>query len=296
MTVALIISAVYLIRAVQRYTAKKTSELLTKRSALVLFCIYEFSLSALFGLVSVILSGGFKGFGFTVVLYGVLSGLAMLLSTVCSLTAMKSGAISLVSLFATAGLIVPCLANHFFFHKRMSIMQWVGIAIFIVAAYLLIATSKNIFGKFSFKTFLLLIGALAAEGFTMVTQQLFAESSKSPNVTLFSFISFLSIAVLMVPVLPIVAATEKERLKPMDKRLIIPGLVAALSILSISMLVTYATSIASPVVIFTFSAGGNMIMSALVGIVFFKEKISIKGWIGIVLGITSMIFLKVFEI
>ena len=71
---------------------------------------------------------------------------------------------------------------------------------------------------------------------------------------------------------------------------------AALSILSISILVTYATSVASPVVIFTFSAGGNMIMSALVGIVFYKEKINLNGWIGIVLGIISMIFLKVFEI
>ena len=296
MTTALIMAVVYCVRAVQSYMSKKTSGLLTKRSTLVLFCIYEFSLSALFGLVSVALSGGFKGFGSAVVLYGVLSGLAMLLSTVCSLTAMKSGTISLVSLFGTAGLIVPCLANHFFFHKRMSIMQWVGIAVFIAAAYLLIATSKNVFGKFSFKTFLLLIGALAAEGFTMVFQQLFAESSKTPNVTLFSFVSFLSIAVLMLPVLPVIAATEKEKLKPMDKRLIIPGLVAALAILFISILVTYATSIASPVVIFTFSAGGIMIISALVGIVFFKEKISIKGWIGILLGITSMIFLKVFEI
>jgi multidrug transporter EmrE-like cation transporter len=100
----------------------------------------------------------------------------------------------------------------------------------------------------------------------------------------------------MLPVLPVIAATEKEKLKPMDKRLIIPGLVAALAILFISILVTYATSIASPVVIFTFSAGGIMIISALVGIVFFKEKINLNGWIGIVLGIISMIFLKVFEI
>lgn len=296
MTTGLIMAVVYCFRAIQKYAAKRASTLVTKRSVVVLFCLYQFALSAVLCVIPVLISGGFSEIDFASVFYGVLSGIAILLSAVCSLIAMKSGTVSLVTLFGMAGLIVPCFANQFFFQKAMSPMQWVGIAIFVLAAYLLVASSKNVFGKFSFKTLLLLLVALLSEGFTMVFQQLFITSSKEANVSLFTFISFLAVTLLMLPVLPIVASAEKEKLKPMNKGLIVPGIAASVSVLIISMLITYATSLSSPVIVFSLSAGGSMIVSALVARVCFKEKLGITGSAGILLGIVSMIFLKVFEI
>lgn len=296
MTTALVMAVVYFFRAVQNYTSKKVSNLFNQGSSLVIFCMYEFFLSALLSAGSAFLSGKFGRFDLPVIIYGVLTGISIFSSTVCSVSAMKSGIMCLTSLFATAGLIVQCFANQFFFHRPMSVMQWLGLLLFIAAAYLLIVSSKGVFGKFNIKTFLLLAGILLSEGFTMVFQQLFTMTSDNPNVTLFSFVSFLSISILTIPLAFIVAAFEKEEIKPMSKKLVVPGMIAALSLFLISILVTYATAIASPVVIFSFSAGGNMIISALVARFFFKEKINFKGWTGIILGIIAMIFLKVFEI
>lgn len=298
MTVVLIMAAVYCFRAIQKYATKKASTLLNEKSTLAYFCLCQFAISALLSIISVLASGGFAKLDFAALFYGTLSGVAILLSTACTLLAMKNGTVSLVTLFSMAGLIVPCLANQLFFGRPMSLMQWVGILLFLLAAYLLVASSKRIFGAFSLKALLLLVVALLSEGFTMLLQQLFAEHSSKPNIALFTFISFFAVTLLMLPVSIIVSSAEKKGSspKPTSRRLIFPVIAAAASVWAISILVTYAVALSSPVVVFSLSAGGGMLISALIGWLCFKERLTAAGYAGILLGIVAMIFIKAFEI
>ncbi len=296
MTTGLIMAVVYCFRAIQKYAAKKASTLLNEKFTVALFCLYQFALSAVLSIIPVLFSSGFATVDLAAAFYGTLSGIAILLSTVCTLIAMKNGTVTLVTLFGMAGLIVPCLANQLFFGRPMSLMQWVGILIFLSAAYLLVASSKNVFGGFSFKTLLLLIAALLSEGFTMLFQQLFVDFSPSSDISLFTFVSFFAVTLLMLPVPWLVSSGESKDSRQISKGLIFQGAAAAVSVLAISMLVTYAVSLSSPVIVFSLSAGGGMIISALVGRICFKERLTASGYAGILLGIVAMIFLKAFEI
>ena len=95
---------------------------------------------------------------FMTVLLATCSGLALFFSAFCSIYAMKSGTISLNSMFSTAGMIIPILAGVFLFDRQVFPMQFVGLVVFFVSAYLLINASKTVYTNFSCKTLLLLVG------------------------------------------------------------------------------------------------------------------------------------------
>lgn len=60
----------------------------------------------------------------------------------------------------------------------------------MLGAYLLIGDSKSIYGKFTLKTFCVLLLSLITNGITMLLQKLFAENLKGGSVSRFSFVTF----------------------------------------------------------------------------------------------------------
>ena len=77
--------------------------------------------------------------------------------------------------------------------------------------------------------------------------------------------------------------------------LIVCGVALAVAVFIINQLATLSTKLVSPVVLFTFINGGGTIISTLVAAVLYKERISIKSALGILLGITSLVLIKLFE-
>ena len=74
------------------------------------------------------------------------------------------------------------------------------------------------------------------------------------------------------------------------------ALILAVAVFLINQLATISANLISPVILFAFINGGATIISALVGVLLFKEKLSVKGIIGIAIGIGSLILIKIFAI
>ena len=72
------------------------------------------------------------------------------------------------------------------------------------------------------------------------------------------------------------------------------ALFLAIAVFLINQLATLSTPLISPVILFALINGGSTIISALVGAVMYKEKLSMRATIGIILGIGALIALKVF--
>ena len=252
-------------------------------------------MSAAMALVLILIAG--KGFccdGKTV-LISVLSGSMLALSSVCSLFAMKSGTIALSSLFGTAGLLVPTVAGIFLFHIPVQGMQWLGMLIFFVSAYLMISGSKKVFGRFDLKTFLLLLGVLFGEGFTMLAQQMFTYYVPEGDVSVFSLLSFGIVGAVLLLCLPLVSKSSHEEVKPLPGTLWGYGIALSLAVFAINQFATLATAIVPPVILFTVINGGATIIAAVVGRVCFGEKLTPQSVFGIILGIGSMVMIKIFN-
>lgn len=184
------IIVILLFRVVQAIFNKQSSNEVGNFRTLMVYVTYKMSISALLGLVLILIAGnGLRIDGLTL-LIATLSGAMLFASTACSIFCMKSGTVSLNSMFGTAGMLIPMLAGIFLFDQPVRPLQWVGVAVFLVSSWLLVSSSKKTYSNFSFQTALLLAGTLLSNGCTMLAQQLFTQYVPQGDVSAFSFVSF----------------------------------------------------------------------------------------------------------
>lgn len=290
---AVYIGIILLCRVAQHLCNKQASNRVSTIPAFLKYCTFRNLLSGALGLVLIILAGnGFKCDRLTL-LISCFSGLMLTCSTVFGMLALKTGTVALSSMFGTAGLLIPCIAGIFLFDEPMSPYQWCGILLFFVAAFLLISSSKQRYGKFTLKTLLLLIGSMLCEGFTMLSQQLFANLRPDGDVSVFSFLSFgiLGMAMLILS-LVFAGGNKRSASEHLSKKTLLIGAVLSVAVFVINQLATLSAAIVSPVVLFTFINGGSTIIGSVVAAVLFKEKFTVKSITGIVLGVGALIIIK----
>lgn len=294
---SLYIVVILLCRVVQAFFNKRSSNVIQNHTVLMGFSAFQSAVSALLGIGLIVMTDGGFSLDWPTAMIAAFSGVSLFFSITCGIYAMKSGTVSLSSMFGTAGMIIPIAAGAFLFDKPVAPMQLVGVFIFFVSAYLLIGASKTIYTNFSYKTLFWLIGSLVANGCTMLTQQMFTVYVPYGNVSVFSFLSFAIIAVLSGIFYGVSASrhTAKQEDTQLSRTLIVCGVALAAAVFVINQLATICTKLVSPVILFTFINGGGTIISALVAAVIYQEKLSKKTIIGIVLGIASLIIIKVFE-
>lgn len=290
------IAAILICRVIQAFFSKRSSNEITDTTKLLWFTTFQNTVAAVLGGGLLLGNGTAFSIDPTTLLLAAFSGISLFFAVSCNIYAMKSGTVSLASMFGTAGMILPIAAGVFLFDKPIAPLQLVGLGVFFVSAYLLIGASKTTYTNFSKKTVWLLIGSLVANGCTMLAQQLFTATVPNGNVSMFSFLSFAIIAVLSGGMLAVQIRRQPRGEKtPFSKNLLICGVALAVAVFIINQFATICTALVSPVVLFTVINGGGTIISALVAAIVYKEPIDRKTAIGIALGIASLVIIKAFE-
>ena len=288
------ISIILLCRIAQHICGKNTSKSIKGISCFIQYCAYSNILSAILGLLLILLAKNGFNCSLNTLLISCFSGLMLAASSGFSLAAMKSGTIALTSLFGTGGILVPCIAGIFLFGHPMSWGQWGGIALFFVAAYLLIGSSAKIYSGFSFKTLILLIGTMLTNGFTMLAQQMCTFYVPDGDVSVFSFLSFGIVGVLLLILSLIPAKGEAKIEYRLSSKLLLLGAVSAIAVFIINQLATLSTELVSPAILFAFINGGSTIIAAIVAAVGFHEKLTIRSILGIIIGVIALVIIKAF--
>ena len=315
----LFIVIILCMRVVQSIGSKKNSTLLPKNAlGFLKYVSFYMSLAACMALVlftiNVCVNKPNDLYFSQTILYAVTAGTTLSLGCLCSLYNLTQGTMALNSLFGTAGLLIPTIASVFLYGELPKVWHWFAIAVFMVGAFLLIGGSKKIYGKFSFKNLLFLTLLLVCEGTTMLMQKMFGMNVPNGNVALFSVLSFGSgvcIIGFSIGILYLIYALRKKdstnavvtkdftmipaNLKDakLNKKVFWVALMLSVAVFIINQLATMSTPLISAVILFAFINGGATIISTLVGAIFFKEKISARSALGLVLGIGSLILLQI---
>lgn len=313
----LYIAIIMVMRIVQSvFTKKAAASVPNNMIGYLKYTIYYQILAAIFALALFIMEciQGVEVFqsGKTL-LYAFGSGLALAICCMCGVYALGTGTMVLNSLFGTAGLLIPTIASLFLYNESLQILQWIAIVVFLFAAYLLIGASRDTYGKFSVKTFLVLLLSLFTNGVTMLMQKMFGMNIEGGSVSLFSFASFgvgvIFMGIFLGCIFPLykkslatnqhVSSNEEFRFFPInDKETRLPsklylyGFLLAVALFIINQFATMATPLISAVVLFAMINGGATVISAIVGAIMYKEKISLKAVFGVVLGIGALILIQ----
>lgn len=288
--------SILIARVIQAIFSKLSSKETENIVQTVKYTAYQYTVSALLGLVLLLTDISGIKIDLPTIAIALLSGISLFFSTFFTIYGMKSGTVSLVSMFSTAGLLVPIIAGAFMFKQPVSLVQWVGIVLFFLSAWLLIKSSENTYNGFNFKTFLLLIGAMLSNGLTMLAQQMYTHYVPGGNISLFSFLSFGAVTIFGVPTALSMGRSEKntDLDKNLSKTLYICGFALAVAVFVINQFATSLTALLPPIFLFTFINGGGTIISTLVAAVMYKEKLSLYSILGVIIGLSSMIIIKLF--
>ncbi len=285
-----------LMRVVQVFSNKKTSNMINNSKTFFAYGSYYQFMSAVFSVI-MLCSVGFYGFDTITVICSLVSALLFAVELFACLEAMKGTKLVICNIFNMGGLFVPCLLGIFLFSEPMSVWQWVGLAVFILSTALLVS-DKDKGKKMTLKTLIMLIIVFLANGFVMVVQKYFALKVPNGNVAMFSFLTFGFNAVMLFAVysvLKLIPNKQEEKsplFKELNGKLYIYGTILAIALFTINVLVTMLSKTIDSVILFPTSAGITILVTLLVGIIVFNEKLTLKNVIGMTFSLASIIIIN----
>ena len=222
-------------------------------------------------------------------LFGAVFALCLTVCTYAGIAAMQGSAMVMVSLFETAGLLVPCIAGIFLFSEPLKTAHVIGVSGCIVSAFLL--SGGNVITKLSFKAWLLLLVCLLSNGGIMLTQKLFAIYLPDGNIAVFHFWGFLLSAVFSLLVYGF-AGKQRALCSKITIKLGLYGVILSAAMLTISMLSTFVSGFVSAVVLFSMVNGGGLLLCTVVSAFVYKEKLTVKMLAGLFLGTVALMMIN----
>lgn len=288
-----------LMRVVQKVCSKKVSNAVEGKIFFHYGGYYNL-MSALFSLITLAIVG-FYGFDLLTGLCALATALCLSVELFASIEALKGASLIVNQMFSVGALFIPCIVGIFIFNEPMSVWQWIGLALFAVAMYFMIAQTKvkekKMSSKISVKTVVMLILTLIAGGGTMVAQKAFAIIVPNGNVATYSFLMFALNAIILYSCYGIMCFRkgkkvavigEKTEKKTLSKVLLLCGLILAFAVFLINILVTELGKSVDSAVLFSVSYAISILITILVGAIYYKEKITPKNVIGILLCVGAL--------
>lgn len=242
------------------------------------------------------------GFGlssvFTVIL-GVAFGAVTALQGITNIAAFQIGPMSYTSVIISFSTLLSALSGVMFFDERLGWAQIVGIVL-MLASFVLAAKSDGDEKKANFKWLSLCLIAFLATGGIGIMQKVHQSSGHRNELNAFLIIAFVSSAILCAIFAALLKAREnkgsntnrKEDKSKMQLWLLLGIMIAGGACVAINNKFNlYLSGVMDSAVFFPIVNGGGLVLTTLSAVLLFKEKLSKKQWVGIVLGIASVVFL-----
>lgn len=276
---------------IKGYCGKRVSTRISKTTDAIFSNLFRMLLCSAIGVISIIISDGFLTFniGYTGLIISILSGISNAAFVVSWLFAVKYGAYMMVDVFLSLGLSVPIALCAIIFNEKIDWNHYLGFVLLIVSVIILCSYNNNIKGKLTPKLTILLLLCSLSSGFSSFSQKWFVKYSGGNLVSSFNFYTYL-VASLVLFICYVLSNKEKQKQENSFK---IKSVIAYIFVMSVALffnsyLLTLAASILPAIVLYPLSTGLSLTLSAAMSSVVYKEKLSTKCIIGIILAFISL--------
>lgn len=293
MKIFLLFAVFFICRIFQNIFTKRTSGLVNGKTALITYTSFQYLLCMLLSLPSLF----FIKTAFPTapaLIWAVIGGIAMFSCSMCCLMALKSGALFiLTTLFSSISIIIPNTASIFMFDERLSLPQWIAMIALVYSAYLLLGCSREACKTFSLKSILFLTGIFIAEGLTMLSSKAYAAYAPQADAAFYTSFAF-GTAFLLTGIMSAlqIRKTNSSLSSVMNKQLCVAGLVLSAMLFIIMYLSTIAAALVPAVILYSVVSGGSLIISLLTARIFFKEPVTKKNIVGLIIAILALIVIN----
>ena len=261
----------------------------------VKYSIFRLGVGVVISLVIALCLGENFEINATLMLSSLAFGVCVAVDLINYLFLAKTGMIALLTVSAqSSSLILPILFGMIFLKKPGNPIQWIFGLLVLVSAYMLCDSSKAIYSGFSFKTVIMVVIRFFASGFGTVSTQYFGNKGNG-SINLFLALSYLVAATIIAAYLILCKGSFKEKTKPISKKLVFCGVGCAFFTCIPQAVIVLATSKVDPIIQFSVTAVLSVVFSMAVGAIFFKEKITLKSTLAVILASVSVILINYFN-
>jgi drug/metabolite transporter (DMT)-like permease len=238
--------------------------------------------------------GGFGNASVFTVLLGLLFGAVTAFQGITNILALGCGPMSYTSVIISFSTLISALSGLVFFGESIGWAQIVGIVLMLGSFVLATKTGTEKEKKANLKWFLLCLAAFAATGGIGIMQKVHQSSGHSSELNAFLIIAFITSAIFCT--LFAVALNKKSNRGEEHKQRGIWHMLGIMLVSGVCIAINnkfnlYLSGVMDSAIFFPIVNGGGLVLTTLAAVLLFKEKLSAKQWVGIVLGIISVVFL-----
>ena len=286
---------IWLILAVNTYLTKASGLSILSFGALVKYNTLRSFWAIIFALSLALIGGESLDFNFSMIFSATLLGLATAVDLFMELMLSTTSTTALSNIVHRGGVVISSsLAGIFLFGSPVKPVQWLFFALFMAASYMLCGASKEIYKNFSVKSVAMLLTHALCGGFAAISLQIFAKTNDGNN-NMFLALSYVITLLLIFLIFPFLRLNTEEKSKKIPLKFkyfaLAMGAVLALN----QLLTVFAARVIDPIVQFSFIAVGGIVVSMLVGVLFFKEKITVKSAIAVAFSAISVVMINYFN-
>ena len=238
--------------------------------------------------------GGISSVSVFTVLLGIAFGVVTALQTVCSLKAYSLGSWAYTTVITSLSMLIPALSGCLFWQEQLLWPQIIGIVLLVVCLFLSVEKDEKDKEKKAVSLRWLLFCAIAflMGGLIGVMQKVHQSSDYKEELNAFLVISF-AVSFLYSGVCSLKGMKSEIALRSKKEwALILPLLVLGGAGVAVNnKLNLYLSGVMDSAVFFPVFNGANLIATMLLAIWLFRERLSRRQWIGIAIGIVSVILL-----
>ena len=258
-----------------------------------------FLYNAIVGVVSAVILlawGGIAQVSLFTLLLGLVFGLVTTVQTVTMLKALQIGPMSYTTLITSFSTLIPTLSGALFFDEKIEIAHIIGIVLMLISFFCAVEKGTDE-KKVSVRWLVFCLIAFLCTGGIGVMQKIHQSSVYKDELNAFLVFAF-AVSFLFSSVMTVVCGKrEKTALLPTTEQgkinwLLLGGLVLAGCTVAVNnKLNLYLSGVMDSAVFFPIVNGGGLVLTTLGAVLIFKEKLSIKQWCGVIIGILSVILL-----
>ncbi len=213
---------------------------------------------------------------------GVACGVMYVVNKTVMIKGYERTSVAFMTLCHASGMILPCVLGHFIWSEELSVIAIIGIVSAIVSIVLLKDTKKE---KKGFDKTGIILGAVIfiTSGGVMIVQKTMGIYFYEQSVIAYNFYSFI-VAFLILCVFP----KPKKASNPNTKHMWFFAAGSAISLSVISLVMTSLAGSVPSVILFPLFNGLGIIFVCIGSIFAFKEKLTAKKIIGLILGILGL--------
>ncbi|MBR4941774.1 MAG: EamA family transporter [Clostridia bacterium] len=243
-----------------------------------------------------IINGGIGQCSWYSLIMGAIFGIVGTVQLLTFMYAIAIGPFSYSSVIASMATLIPTLAGAFFWEEKINIFQWIGIVLMVVCIIFSTNKPKNAEErKAGAKWLVTILLSTVVGGFVGILQKMHQTSVHKEETSLFLVSSFIISAAIAAVMLFICRnKREGDNVTPMaatPMKWIIP-MASGLSFAFPHIINLYLSGVLEAAIMFPVVNIGPLVMTTLAAAVLFKEKLSVRQWIGVGIGIISTLFVS----